>query len=384
MTTHTIAPRNGAVLAGGLALSLVSGALVLWALMTEGHTSFNTTSDGVMWGLPVVAYVFLAISATGLAMVAALSLVFGIKAFRPVAKRCVWLSIALLIGGFTSLALELGHPLRMLWAIPLSGQFSSPLTWMGVFYLIALVALALKFRRLHRGDWDSPAGTRIGQVALVGEIMAVFTMGLAFGMMFMRPYWYNGLAPLNFFAAGLVSGVGITMLASYLVHGFRQQAMPEALRALMTGALPRVFAISLAVLLAITAARTITGLWTQADGAEAFLWATRSPWFHLALWGGLVLPLVLMIAPSTRGQARMQIGAAALAVVGVAIDRYQYVVGGQIVPLFKGAWVPEFIGYVPSLTEWLVALLGLALAVAIYAWGEKALNLGASPSDVGA
>lgn len=381
MTTQTIAPYNGAVLAGGLAATMLAGAAVLWALMTHGHASFNSSSDGVSWGLPVAVYVFLAISSTGLTMVAALALVFGQKVFYPVAKRCVWLSIATLIGGFVALALELGHPFRMLWAIPLSGQFSSPLVWMGIFYLVALVALALKFQRLHNGDWDSPGSKKIGQAAMVGEVLAIFTMGLIFGMMFMRPFWYNGLAPLNFLVAAAVSGVGLAILVSYLAYGFRQEAMPGALRSLMTGAMPKLFAGILALMLIATAARAITGLWTNADGAEVFHWTTGSPWFHLALWGGIVLPLILMLWPSMRGQAGVQIGAAALAVLGVAIDRYQYVIGGQVVPLFKGAWVQEVIPYVPSLTEWLVALVGLALAVAIYAWGEKALNLSAEPAN---
>ena len=379
MTTQTIAPYNGAVLTGGLAVTVLAGAAVLWALMTQGHASFNSTSDGISWGLPVAAYVFLAISSTGLTMVAALALVFGQKAFYPVAKRCVWLAIALLIGGFASLALELGHPFRMLWAIPLSAQFTSPLVWMGIFYLVALVAMALKFQRLHNGDWDSPGSKMIGQAAMVGEMLAIFTLGLAFGMMFMRPFWYNGLAPVMFLIAAAVSGVGLAVLVSYLAYGFKQEAMPEALRKLMSDAMPKLFATTLGLLLIATMARAITGLWTNADGAEVFHWTTGSPWFHLALWGGLALPLVLMLSPSLRGQAGMQVGAAALAVLGVAIDRYQYVVGGQVVPLFQGTWVPEVNPYVPSLTEWLVALLGLSLATVIYAWGEKALNLGAAP-----
>ncbi len=379
MTTQTIAPYNGAVLAGGLAATVLAGAAVLWALMTEGHAAFNSSSDGISWGLPVAAYVFLAIGSTGLTMVAALALVFGQKAFYPVAKRCVWLAIAMLIGGFASLALELGHPFRLLWAIPLSGQFSSPLVWMGIFYLVALVAMALKFQRLHNGDWDSPGSKKIGQAAMVGEMLAIFTMGLAFGMMFMRPFWYNGLAPVNFLIAAAVAGVGLAILVSYLAYGFRQEAMPAALRSLLSGAMPGLFAATLGLLLIVTAARAITGLWTNADGAEVFHWTTGSPWFHLALWGGVVLPLILMLSPSMRGQAGVQMGAAALAVLGVAIDRYQYVIGGQVVPLFKGEWIPEFIPYVPSMTEWLVALLGLSLAAAIYAWGEKALNLGAAP-----
>ncbi|MDP3037218.1 MAG: NrfD/PsrC family molybdoenzyme membrane anchor subunit, partial [Rhodocyclaceae bacterium] len=119
---------------------------------------------------------------------------------------------------------------------------------------------------------------------MVGEMLAIFTMGLAFGMMFMRPFWYNGLAPISFLIAAAVSGVGLAVLVSYLAYGFKQEAMPEALRKLMADAMPRLFAATLGLLLIATVARAITGLWTNADGAEVFHWTTGSPWFHLALW----------------------------------------------------------------------------------------------------
>jgi molybdopterin-containing oxidoreductase family membrane subunit len=379
MTTQTIAPYNGAVLTLGVAGAAVTAAFVFYMLMTAGHAAFNGTSDGVMWGLPVATYVFLAISSTGLTMVAALATVFGLKSFYPIAKRCLWLSIALLVSGFAALALELGHPFRLLWAIPLSGQFASPLVWMGVFYLIALVAIVIKFRHLHRGDWSSAGSRKVGQAAMVGEMLAIVTLGLAFGMMYMRPFWYDGLAPINFLVLAAVGGAGFAVLISYLVHGFSQHAMPDSLRALMTQTMPKLFAAVLVLLLVITAGRTITGLWTNADGAEVFRWTTGSPWFHLALWGGIVLPLYLMLSPTFRSQAGAQLAAASLALLGIAIDRYQYVIGGQIVPLFKGQWAPDLIPYVPSVTEWSVALFALALAAAIYAWGEKALDLSASP-----
>ncbi len=379
MTTQTIAPYNGTVLTVGAAAAVLTAAFALYMLMTEGHASFNSTSDGVMWGLPVAAYVFLVLSSTGLTMVASLAMVFGFRAFYPVAKRCVWLAVATLIGGFVALAFEIGHPFRMLWALPLSFQFASPLYWMGVFYLLYLLFLLWKFSRLRAGDWDSPASYRLGVASFVSVVVAHGTLALVFGMMAMRPYWYNGLAPVHFLIAAFGSGVALAILVSYLAHGFRQEAMPADLRALMTGPMPKLFAAILAVMLFAALARTITGVWTNADGAEVFEWTTRSAWYWLALLGGLVLPLVLMLSVGLRGQAGMQIAAAALALLGVAIDRYQYVVGGQIVPLFKGTWVPNFIPYVPSLTEWALALLGLALAAAIYAVGEKRFDLGATP-----
>ncbi len=378
---HAIAPYNGAVLTAGVAGTAVTAAFVLYMLMIEGHAAFNSTSDGVMWGLPVATYVFLVLCSTGLTMVASLAMVFGFHAFYPVAKRCVWLAVATLIAGFAALAFELGHPFRMLWALPLSFQITSPMNWMGVLYLGYMVFLLWKFYKMHAGDWESSASRNLGVASFVAVVIAHATLGLIFGMMAMRPFWYNGLAPVHFLMAALGSGVALAILVSYLAYGFRQEAMPGALRSLMTGAMPKLFAGILALMLIAAAARTITGLWTNVDGAEVFHWTTGSPWFHLALWGGLVLPLVLMLLPAMRGQAGVQLSAAALALLGIAIDRFQYVIGGQIVPLFKGAWMPEFIPYLPSVTEWVLAFMGLALAAAIYAVGEKVFNLSAAPAE---
>ena len=79
--------------------------------------------------MPIIIYDYFLLTSTGLAMVAALTILFGGEAFRPIIKRTVWLALAGLAGGVAVLMLELGHPLLALWVIPTSFAFSSPLYW---------------------------------------------------------------------------------------------------------------------------------------------------------------------------------------------------------------------------------------------------------------
>lgn len=354
---------------------LVTIGYALSQVLSVGHASFATSSDGVSWGLPVVTYVFLAMTSTGLALVAALGSVFGNRACHPIVKRCTWLSIATLVGGFTALALELGHPFRMLWAIPTGMQMESPLFWMGVFYLIALGLLALKFFKIHSGDWG---GKLLGQASVVVEVAALGTLGLAFGMLAMRPAWYGTAIPVSFMLAGMAAGMAAAVFTIYLSHGMDQERMPTPLKGLMQDLFHKIFAATLFAYLTFFVFHNVTGVWSNAEGLQVFEDHVSSVFFHLE-WIGLVVALFLMANPGTRRQGNMQILAAVLALVALFIGRYEYIVGGQLVPLFKGAWVPELIQYTPSMTEWMATGAGLFLALAIYAIGDRFLNLADQP-----
>ena len=360
----------------GLVISLAMG---FWGLFSAGHGSFNTTSDGIVWGLPVAVYVYFALTSTGLTLVASLAMVFGFREFYPIAKRCVWLSLAVIVAGFASLAFEMGRPFLMLWAIPANLQLQSPLVWMGMFYLAFMVIGVLKFKTINEGDWDSAGSRRLGIGAMVAEVLAALTLGAAFGMMAMRPFWFGGMIPLYFLLTAFLSGITFAVLFTYLVHGFEREAMPENVKALLDGPVPVLFAATLGIYILALGARTITGLWSHQDGFQAFNWMVSSPLFHVELWLGLVLPFVLLANPGTRSQPKMQIAAAALVALALTIGRYEFVIGGQVVPMMKGSWMGDFVPYVPSLTEWMMALLAVSLTLTIYILGEKRLNLAAAP-----
>lgn len=377
----TVGRSNGLWLgAGGVALAVSLGAAMM-ALMSQGHASFNSTGDGVSWGLPVVAYVYFSMMSTGLALVSSLATVFGFKEFAPIAKRCLWVAIGALLGGFLSLALEMGNPIRMLWAIPLNFQTTSPLIWMGIFYGVCLLGMGLKFLKIQSGDWDSPGSHRLAKIAVVFEVLAICTLGAAFGMMAMRPLWYGPEMPLLFLATAYLLGVAAAFLLTFMTYGIDHAGMPPKVKALLTGALPKLFALVIGISLLLVGYRVVTTLWSNNDGLQVAHALYKSPLFFFEYFVGLALPFYLMLNPATRNNATLQLASAALVCVSVFIGRYEYIVGGQLVPLFKGSWVGGLIEYTPSMTEWMLVVASIAVTVTFYAVGEKAMNLADQPKD---
>jgi molybdopterin-containing oxidoreductase family membrane subunit len=362
-----------AVMFAGIAGLVVSLAIAFTNLMSSGHASFNTGSDGVSWGLPVVTYVFFALTSTGLTLVASVAMTFGNKAWYPIAKRCVWLSLVTLVAGFASLALEMGNPIRMLWAVPLNFQPLSPLNWMGVFYAVFLVLGILKFLRIHNGDWNSGTSKKIGLAALVTELLAGGMLGMAFGAMAMRPMWFGNLVPLYFILTAACTGAAFALLVSYLTYG-SESAMPAKLRSLVQGPLPMAFAALLGLTILVIGYRTVIGLWSNADGMQVWDHIVASPWF----WIEAVL---LVVAFYLLLERKAQVAAALMVIVAFFIDRYDFVIGGQLAPLFKGSWVPDLIAYTPSLTEWMLTLLAFSIVFFGWALGEKLFRLEAAPQE---
>ncbi|CAB1368519.1 NrfD/PsrC family molybdoenzyme membrane anchor subunit [Denitratisoma oestradiolicum] len=366
-----------------LLVTAVCLLFVLYQLIFVGHAAFNTSSDGINWGMAVSTYVFFALTSSGLTMVASLATVFGFKQFYPVAKRCIYLAIITLISGFTVLALELGHPFRMLWSIPTGMQIMSPMFWMGVFYLIDLVLLIIKLYLLWQEEWDSPRSNAVGVAGFIAVILASGMLGLVFGSLSMRPMWYGSFTSIYFIITAALSGAAAIVVTTYMAYDFNRSNMPEPLRGLASGPqLPRVFAAFIGITLVMFVTRFWVGLWSNLDGLDGFQALVRTPLFHLELWLGLCLPFYLMASPSTQTNTQKQLIAAFLVLGAMFINRYEFVIGGQLVPMFKGTWVNDLIPYTPSLTEWALTLLGLSLCLALYALGEKVLKLSAMPSVV--
>ena len=157
--------------------------------------------------------------------------------------------------------------------------------------------------------------------------------------------------------------------------------MPARVKALMTGAMPKLFAAAIALVGVFMIFRTVIGLWSNADGLQVFWMMAKSALFWFEVIVGMLVPFYLMLAAGTRNQATMQILSAVLVLVALFIGRYEYVIGGQLVPLFKGSWVPAVVEYTPSMTEWMLTLLSISITVTLYAIGERMFNLSAEPSN---
>ncbi|MFN3398396.1 MAG: NrfD/PsrC family molybdoenzyme membrane anchor subunit [Sulfurimicrobium sp.] len=373
--TATIWKLSVAALAASL-------AFVFYMLFTEGHAAFNTSSDGVNWGSAIATYVFFALTSSGLTLIASLSMVFGFKQFYPVAKRCIFLAIITLVAGFSVLALELGHPFRMLWAVPTGLQVMSPMFWMGVFYSLDLVLLIVKFYLLWKDDWDSGFSHFIGAASFVAVILASGMLGLVFGSLAMRPMWFGSATSLFYIISGALSGAAAIVVSVYLAYGFNPNKIPAPLRSLTLGdQLPKVFATLIGIVLVFLLTRIWVGLWSNQDGMEGFVALLHAPWFHLEVWVCLALPFLMMLSPSMQQVPKWQVTASILVLVGLFIERLQFIVAGQNVPMFKGTWMNSVTPYTPSLTEWALVVVGVSTALALYALGERLFNLCAAPKE---
>ena len=364
----------------GLIGTLITFVYSMYMEVTVGHAALNMLSDGINWGAQIPTYVFFALTSSGLTMIAAMPMVFGFKQFYPIAKRCIWLSIITLIGGFVVLAFELGHPFRMLWAVPTGLQVMSPMFWMGVFYTIDLILLIIKFYLLWQDDWDSSLSHFIGTASFVAVILASGMLGLLFGSEVMRPMWYGSFTSIYFMLTAALSGAAMIVLSAYMAYGFDRNRMPKALKTLAsTDELPKVFATLIGIALVMILTRFWTGLWSNLDGLEGFSTLVKSPLFHFEIWIGLGLPFIVMMHPATNRKVGWQVASAILVVVAMFINRYEFIIGGQVVPMFKGTWVNSLIVYTPSFTEWMSIALGFFITFMLYGLGEKLFHLHAAP-----
>lgn len=367
MSSQTLSTRSFPMLIVALLGVVISGWLVLTQLGGQGHAAFNSTSTGLMWGLPIVTYDYLLIASTGLAMLASLATVFGVSAIAPIARRCYWLALATLIAGVVALFLELGYPWRALLAIPFNFQVKAPLFWkvIGVAIYTVCLLMLLFTNRESRG---------VAKLCFAAAVFVTLVAGLVYGMMAMRPFWYGPHTALAFVAEAALAGIAFAVFFTYFANGFSTERMGLHTRALLDGTMPKLFAGALLIYLLFFLARVATGLWSNADGLQVWQTMIGSIWFHLELWLGLVLPLVLMSAPTLRSQPGNQIGAALLVMIGLFIGHYAFIVGGQLVPLFKGSWVRGLIEYSPSATEWLTLVLAAFVALLVQTYGERGSN----------
>lgn len=366
----------GLVLIIAAAGLLVAGGYVLSQLLTVGHAAFNTDSRGIYWGLPIVTYDFFLLSSTGLTMLASAWTVFRIEAFAPIARRATWLAVAALVGGVAALFMELGYPLRAMLLIPFSFAYEAPLFWKVWGVIAYTLALAwLVWNWLMPGTHGAPS-RGVAIIALVAAVYITFVAGGVYGWMAMRPFWFGGEMSLAFMVEALLGAVTFVIIFTHLAHGFNVDRFDAQTRSLFTGALGGLFAVLMVAHAFFVVSRLIAGLWSNAEGMQVWQYMWSRPMFQIELWVGLGLPILITVLPGLRRSLPLQLLAAMVALLALFMARYDFVIGGQMVALFKGSWVHGLLEYTPSLTEWAVLLTAVCLSNVINAFGEQRLNLG--------
>jgi Ni/Fe-hydrogenase subunit HybB-like protein len=215
MSNSTVAVQRPSISPLWLFASLALASLVLYGgvlTLMYGEAGHGTSAD-VPWGILISAYVFFAVSCTGLCLVTSLGHVFGLKKYEVLVKRTHVLSNICLLVGFIMIGLELGHPFRMFWVV-LSPNFTSPIWWMGTLYSIYLVILFVEFYYLLKDDHKGAAVTGLGAV-IVG-VAATSTLGAVFGNMDARPFWSGPYLPIYLIMTAMVSGTALVIVIMHV------------------------------------------------------------------------------------------------------------------------------------------------------------------------
>jgi Ni/Fe-hydrogenase subunit HybB-like protein len=368
---------------GVLGIALLAGAVAGVFIFIQGHVLFNA-NDVLIWTLPLGVYIFLALSSSGLTLLSALPLVFGIKKYEPFAKRLVFLAIATLCGGFVSIGLELGSIFHMIY-IMLSPNLSSPIWWMGAIYSVELAVLVLKFWKMHSGDYHSGFSKLLGTASFVLALIAPLMIGSVFGLTESRATYFGPVMSIYCLLMAVLSGTALFILYSLVVGRITANASSGEYASVVYDDFTLILTYSAGIVVAFTLLKIAI---ESSTTIPAFLVYHRFEHLFgsIGVFGtevilGLFLPFVLLLIPSVRGSAGGRILASALIFVGSLARHMEILLAGQSHPVGpKAEQFPQYVQYVPSVWELLVLVFALAVMLLLYTLGERYLKLNEAPT----
>jgi molybdopterin-containing oxidoreductase family membrane subunit len=359
-----------------LLVLMAFGALGAVATIAPGTEVFGTTPS-FEWGILIAAYVFFAITTSGLCLSSSLGTVFGIEMFRPLEKRHALLAVLTLTTAFGIIALDLHYPVRMAFGAVFNPSLSSPMWWMGAFYAVYLVFLLVEVWSMFT---DHPRVHRSACLASsCTAVLAPATLGAVFAVLFARTYWYGLFTPVTMLVTALLAGSALLGIVFALVVHLRLAGFERANR-LAIPAIRILLVAGLTGSILLAGGALLAGLMSDDHAFRAATTALVSGPLAIPFWGrfaiGLVVPLVLVALPRTRTVIGTGI-AAGLAFAGVLVDRILFVSAGQIIPTTAvgGVVSDGYVPYVPSLVEISIVIGALAFVAFIYTLAERYLDL---------
>ncbi|MEH6534213.1 MAG: hypothetical protein V7735_23165 [Photobacterium frigidiphilum] len=288
------------------------------------------TNDGMVWTLPLVAYIFLALTSTGISILLTSGELLGNEIIKAHKSLLLITALSLLIGAFAALTAELGSFLNVFWLL-LTPNLKSPIWWMGTLYSIELILLGVKFYALlskrHFGfeRWLS-AGT------LCVAVAASLVLGSVFGTAIGRVGFYGMDASILTFLCALASGLSLAPLL----------LSPEKRAVLL---LPGRLVLGILALFLVV----------------NYIYLARGSILAELPWVGFWMPLLLLVALMTY-QAKPAISAM-IALPTLLLVELAFVIQGQLQVLGpKQTWLGAMQSYQPNLAEVGILVFGCSVA----------------------
>ncbi|MDO8785342.1 MAG: NrfD/PsrC family molybdoenzyme membrane anchor subunit [Syntrophales bacterium] len=283
----------------------------------------------IPWKFYIPLYFYFTGLSAGSFILSSLSTVFGIKKYKPLALPAALISFILLLLAPVSLILDLQQPLRF-WHTLVPSFFNpksviSYGSWLLTLYPIGnMIYIWFIFVK------DDRMMKVLGTITVPLAISVHAYTGFAFAVIRGRTWWHSALMPGYFLTSAILSGVALLLLVAFVMDKFSE----EKLSGEVFSDLYNMMIVIILVDLFWVISFGLTLLLSNADGFAAISTALHDP---LYVWGeivmGMLVPLFLLIFPSTRRSRGWVALSAVLVIIGVYIMRYSLVFIGFAVPL---------------------------------------------------
>ncbi|MDD2774831.1 MAG: polysulfide reductase NrfD [Gallionella sp.] len=362
---------------GGLVV--LAGLYAVHMMEEHGHI-ISGMNNQIVWGLPHVFAIFLIVAASGVLNVASIGSVFGKTIYKARAPLASLLSIAMLAGGLTVLMLDLGRPDRIIVAAT-NFNITSVFAWnivlySGMFSLVAVYLWTMMEQRMN--CWTKPAGFAV----FAWRFVLTTGTGLIFAFLLARQAYGSALLPPMFIVLSFAWGLAVFHVVQTVIYAWNEKVLDPTILQRKKNLLG-IFVLGS---LYMVATYHFTNLYfANRVEFEHFILFDGGLFPNLFWWGylflGNIVPLALIYLPGL-GQTRCVMAASMAVVLGAFIFLYVFIIGGQAFPLsiFPGFEVGSTFAdgqineYHPSVYEFLVGIMGLAIAFMITTVSVRVLN----------
>ena len=320
--------------------------------------------------------------------------ILKLKELRAVINSAVVIGLVCYSGAVAVLAVDVGQPLRFWFTFwyPNVHSMLTEVTFCITCYLTVLaieyVPILLKNRKLREVPsflvFEFELHKLIYVLAGVGTFLSFFhqgSLGGLYGVLRGRPFAFREgflVWPSTFFlfiVSAAAVGPSFILLTTWLVEKISRKrlARPEVLELLgrISGLLLSVYVLAKTVDTLIWINRTSPGAGFPA--AQYYAWKPFGTWIlfaEIVLFG--MIPALVMLTPRLRRRTGWLVSAAAMACLGVALNRFVMTVQTLALPTLA---FDKYLSYWPSWQETGTFLAVVAYGVLVYSFSFRYLPL---------
>lgn len=355
---------------GILGILIALGLTAWYLILTEGGVTM-AQRDGFTWGLWFANYMFyVGLAAGGLVVYASVHL-FGAEQFRPLARLAVLMAAVLTMIAVLGDLTDLVRVWRIYW-FALSPNLTAIFVYTGSAAGIYMTICFIDLWILITGKGGEKLAFIMTLIALPFAIYLHTTTAFVLALNKSRELWNTAVMVPIFLSSAIASGIALLLIVAYIMQRFHVLEFTSKMFRSLSTLLAMVIIIDLFLLVAEIA----FVYWPTSAKAGHTL---RFSEFLTGPYAVIFLPVlilgtiafILLARRKTRHIPAVQITAAALYVVAIFLKRYTLMSMGFAIGVLGQQQAP----YVPSLTETLIAVGLLSIAVLFVTLAAKVLPL---------